>query len=89
MATSAEWHRVEAATDRPAYSVFTKAIEKSAQDDRAYRILQLDNGLQVTLVSDPKGDKAAASLDVAVGHLSDPVRPLLALAIIQLTYCPG
>jgi len=89
MATSPEWHRVEAATDRPAYSVFTKPIEKSAQDDRAYRILQLDNGLQVTLVSDPKGDKAAASLDVAVGHLSDPVRSSPALDVIRLTCCSG
>lgn len=79
MVPSPDWTRVEptgkpGAGAQPAYSVFTKPIEKSAQDDREYRVIQLDNGLQVTLVSDPKGDKAAASLDVAVGHLSDPVR---------------
>lgn len=37
------------------------------------RIIRLENGLKATLVSDPKSDKAAASLDVAVGHLDDPV----------------
>jgi insulysin len=67
-----DWRRVEATANRPGFSVFAKAVQKSPQDDREYRILQLENGLQVTLVSDPKGDKAAASLDVAVGHLSDP-----------------
>jgi insulysin len=54
------------------YHVFTKPIIKSEQDDRDYRIIQLDNGLKVTLVHDAKADKAAASLDVAVGHLYDP-----------------
>ncbi|KAF8965197.1 Metalloenzyme, LuxS/M16 peptidase-like protein [Flammula alnicola] len=54
------------------YQVFTKPIVKSEQDDRDYRIIQLENGLQATLVHDLKADKAAASLDVAVGHLYDP-----------------
>jgi insulysin len=58
----------------PPFSVFPKTIQKSEQDDRDYRIIQLENGLQATLVHDPKADKAAASLDVAVGHLYDPVR---------------
>ncbi|KAG7096020.1 hypothetical protein E1B28_006703 [Marasmius oreades] len=56
----------------PSLSVFTKSIEKPLQDDREYRIIRLENGLEATLVSDSKADKAAASLDVAVGHLSDP-----------------
>lgn len=44
----------------------------SELDDRAYRHIVLDNGLETMLVSDPDTDRAAASLDVAVGHGSDP-----------------
>ncbi|KAL0572984.1 metalloprotease [Marasmius crinis-equi] len=70
---SSLWRRVIPASESiPPFSVFTKAIEKPLQDDREYRIIRLDNGLEATLVSDLKTDKAAASLDVAVGHLSDP-----------------
>lgn len=67
-----DWKQV----DKPGairYQVFTKPIIKSEQDDRDYRIIQLENGLQATLVHDINADKAAASLDVAVGHLYDPV----------------
>ncbi|KAJ3510226.1 hypothetical protein NLJ89_g4805 [Agrocybe chaxingu] len=75
MATSTttvdDWRRVEKPGTVP-YQVFTKPIVKSEQDDRNYRIIKLDNGLQATLVHDAKADKAAASLDVAVGHLYDP-----------------
>ncbi|GMK56588.1 hypothetical protein CspeluHIS016_0304280 [Cutaneotrichosporon spelunceum] len=42
-------------------------------EDRDHRYFTLPNGLEVVLVSDPKSDKAAASMDVGVGHLSDPV----------------
>jgi hypothetical protein len=69
-----DWTLVPAQDSRPAYHVFSKPIDKSPQDDRQYRLVQLENGLNAILVSDPKGDKAAASLDVAVGHLDDPVR---------------
>lgn len=41
-------------------------------EDRPHRYIVLPNGLEVILVSDPKSDKAAASMDVGVGHLSDP-----------------
>lgn len=41
-------------------------------EDREHRYFTLDNGLEVVVVSDPKADKAAASMDVGVGHLSDP-----------------
>jgi insulysin len=73
----AGWTHVPAAGNRPAYYVFDTPIERSQQDDRQYRLIQLENGLNATLVSDPNGDKAAASLDVAVGHLFDPVNSLL------------
>ncbi|KAG5637127.1 hypothetical protein H0H81_005656 [Sphagnurus paluster] len=65
------WRRVSSGAVPP-YAVFTKPIQKSEQDDRDYRIIELSNGLQATLVHDAKADKAAASLDVAVGHLYDP-----------------
>ena len=47
-------------------------IIKSQNDERQYRYLQLDNGLKIVLVSDLKADKAAASLDVHIGHMADP-----------------
>ncbi|KDQ10557.1 hypothetical protein BOTBODRAFT_36079 [Botryobasidium botryosum FD-172 SS1] len=54
------------------YSVFAQPIVKSPQDDREYRLIKLHNGLQALLVADKTSDKAAASLSVGVGHLSDP-----------------
>uniref|UniRef100_A0A915PZQ4 Insulin-degrading enzyme n=1 Tax=Setaria digitata TaxID=48799 RepID=A0A915PZQ4_9BILA len=47
-------------------------IVKSKEDKREYRGLELTNGLRVLLISDPKTDKSAASMDVNVGHLMDP-----------------
>ena len=41
-------------------------------DDRDYRVLTLENGLQALLVSDPEADKAAASMNVRVGSAQDP-----------------
>ena len=41
-------------------------------DERSYRYLRLENGLRVLLISDPSTDKAAASLDVNIGHSSNP-----------------
>jgi insulysin len=48
------------------------SIAKASEDKRDYRGLQLENGLKVILVSDPTTDKAAAAMDVNVGHMSDP-----------------
>jgi insulysin len=73
-----EWRRVSA-DSIPPYFIFNRPIQKSAQDDREYRIIKLGNGLHATLVHDAQADSAAASLDVAVGHLSDPVSPSLEL----------
>ena len=47
-------------------------IEKSPSDQNLYRALTLPNGLRVLLASDPKSHSAAASLNVHVGHYSDP-----------------
>lgn len=57
----------------PSYDVYSKDIIRSERDEREYKLIRLRNGLQAMLVHDSKADKAAASLDVAVGHLYDPV----------------
>ncbi|WP_444989315.1 insulinase family protein [Halomonas mongoliensis] len=44
----------------------------SPHDTRDYRVLGLENGLTVLLVSDPEADKAAASMNVSVGSAQDP-----------------
>jgi insulysin len=67
-----DWQRVENHANVPAYTLFTKPIEKSQLDEREYRLIKLENGLSAMLIQDSKADIAAASLDVAVGHLSDP-----------------
>ena len=66
------WHR-QISPKVPPHWVYSKPIQKSQQDNREYRLIRLDNGLQAMLVHDATADKAAASLDVAVGHLHDPV----------------
>lgn len=55
------------------HAVFTKPLEAPPTDDRSYRLLRLRNDMEVLVIHDPKADKAAAAMDVHVGHLSDPV----------------
>jgi len=45
---------------------------QSANDEHHYRLLVLDNQMQVLLVSDPDTPKAAAALDVMVGSGDNP-----------------
>ena len=45
---------------------------KSPNDDYQYRLLTLDNKMEVLLISDPDTPKAAASLDVLVGSGDNP-----------------
>ena len=47
-------------------------IVKSPTDQRSYEYFVLDNGMKALVISDPDTDKAAAALDVHVGHMSDP-----------------
>ncbi|MEH6356292.1 MAG: insulinase family protein [Marinobacter sp.] len=54
------------------FSLAAQELTKSPNDANLYRYLQLDNGLRVLLVSDKSADKAAASLNVAVGSGDDP-----------------
>ncbi|KAJ3190934.1 Insulinase (Peptidase M16) [Irineochytrium annulatum] len=56
-----------------AYEVFSgAAILKPETEDREYRFITLANGLQCMIISDPTTPKAAAAMDVHVGHLLDP-----------------
>jgi insulysin len=41
-------------------------------ETRPHRLITLPNHLEVILIHDPECDKAAAAMDVAVGHLEDP-----------------
>lgn len=69
------------------YSLFTKPLEKPANDEREYRLIKLANQLEVLLISDPDTDRASAALDVHVGSLSDPVslcRHVYIFAILTL-----
>ena len=49
------------------------AVLRSPNDERQYRYFQLDNKMKVLLVSDPKAEKSAASLNVYVGSFQNPV----------------
>src|SRR5690554_7962774 len=46
--------------------------DKSPNDNNEYRFIELNNGLRAILVSDESADKAAASMNVAVGSGDDP-----------------
>jgi len=49
----------------------SQAIVTPQTDTRAFRYVELDNGLRAVIVSDPGAQKAAASLDVYVGSGAD------------------
>ncbi|KAL0575207.1 metalloprotease [Marasmius crinis-equi] len=84
----AEWQRVVSKHEGiPSYDVFTLPIEKPETDEREYRVIKLRNGLKATLVHDARATKAAATLNVAVGHLADPDDiPSLTLLCYRLLY---
>ncbi|KZP01147.1 hypothetical protein CALVIDRAFT_475281 [Calocera viscosa TUFC12733] len=54
------------------HSVFPSPQEQPQKDTNEYRLLKLQNGLQVLLIRDPETDRAGAAMDVGVGHLDDP-----------------
>jgi hypothetical protein len=51
--------------------VLTDSLEKPSLDDRHYRLVRLENGLEALLAHDPETDMASAALDVNVGSFSD------------------
>ena len=54
------------------FSYSAQTPEKSPNDNNEYRFIELDNGLRAILVSDKGAEKAAASMNVAVGSGDDP-----------------
>ncbi|MDO6443602.1 insulinase family protein [Marinobacter sp. 2_MG-2023] len=53
-------------------AIAAQTPEKSPNDNNQYRFIELDNGLRAILVFDKDADKAAASMNVAVGSGDDP-----------------
>ncbi|GAA5953870.1 hypothetical protein JCM3765_000674 [Sporobolomyces pararoseus] len=66
------YEKVQGIDGKPSYAIFKPIIEQSPNDDKLYRLIMLENGLEALIISDPKADKASAAMDVKVGHLSDP-----------------
>ena len=52
--------------------IFAGGLSVTKVGDREYRVLELDNKLQVLLIFDPKAKKSAASMDINIGSLADP-----------------
>jgi insulysin len=48
-----------------------KDFIKPLSDERTYRVIQLENLLDVVLISDPKASKSSASMSVGVGSFMD------------------
>jgi len=63
------WLLAGCGSERPGATV---ELNPSPTDSRSYRAFTLDNGLTALVISDPNADKAAASLDVAVGNYASP-----------------
>lgn len=55
----------------PPATVITENLERPELDNRQYRVLKLQNELEVLLVHDPDTDKASAAMDVYVGNYAD------------------
>eukprot|EP00929_Paragymnodinium_shiwhaense_P102157 TRINITY_DN65344_c0_g1_i1.p1 TRINITY_DN65344_c0_g1~~TRINITY_DN65344_c0_g1_i1.p1 ORF type:complete len:1087 (-),score=246.83 TRINITY_DN65344_c0_g1_i1:518-3778(-) len=52
--------------------ILAETVHAPASDERKYRVVELQNGLQVLLASDPMADVSAASLSVRCGSFQDP-----------------
>lgn len=52
-------------------TVLADELERPELDDRKYRVIRLENGLEALIVHDPNTDKASAALDVRVGNYAD------------------
>ncbi|KAI9033897.1 Metalloenzyme, LuxS/M16 peptidase-like protein [Phycomyces nitens] len=66
--SSAEWLPSSCGT----FWTYRLPLEKSISDHRQYRLIRLENQLEVVLISDPDTEISSAALDVHVGHHSDP-----------------
>ncbi|TFB05329.1 Putative zinc protease [Trichoderma ghanense] len=67
--------------------LLTDKLEKPSIDEREYRVIRLENGLEALLAHDPEADKASAALDVNVGNYSDEAdMPGMAHAVEHLLF---
>ena len=57
----------------PSLADANPAVITSPNDSREYDLIELGNGLEVMLVSDPTAEKSAAALSVGLGASSDPI----------------
>lgn len=48
------------------------ALIKSPTDERDYRLIQLNNGLEVLCIHEADADQAAAAMSIHAGHFDDP-----------------
>ncbi|RPA87280.1 hypothetical protein BJ508DRAFT_97930 [Ascobolus immersus RN42] len=62
---------VPAEVQVPPAKVITENLERPELDNRQYRVIKLENELEVLLVHDPDTDKASAAMDVYVGNYAD------------------
>lgn len=60
----------------------TDQLEKPELDDRQYRVIQLENGMEILLIHDWNTDKASASATVSAGSFSDGGLPGAAHAVM-------
>ncbi len=90
MAPSAVPDRASALGRQASVTLLTDRLEKPSLDDRQYRVVRLENGLEALLVHDPETDKASAALDVNVGSFSDEDgMPGMAHAVEHVSYQMG
>lgn len=52
-------------------TVLASDLERPELDNRQYRVIRLQNGLEALLVHDPDTDKSSAAMDVRVGSFAD------------------
>lgn len=47
-------------------------VDVSPNDDRSYKFVRLENGIEALLIHDPKTEKSSACCDVHIGSMADP-----------------
>lgn len=71
VALAPPWRAARGAATASAAAPEAAPVRAPANDQRGYRVLQLENGLQALLASDPNTDHAAAALSVRCGTFQD------------------
>ena len=51
---------------------FRRTFETPICDDRSYKLIHLDNDLDVLLVHDPNATQSSAAVDINVGSFNNP-----------------